>query len=378
LHRYVMGMSADTLEEAMGGYHHFPRWMWRNQTMRDFVLWLHDHNQKLPVEQRCGIFGMDVYSLHLSMEAVLAHLASEDPELAKKVAREYSCFDKFGDDAQNYGRLVNYGAAKGCRNAAVRALSLVSSEFIADYSRAAESQDLFTADETFIAQMNAEVVVAAEKYYTSMFDPEENSWNIRDTHFFKAFQRVREHFQTTRNASNMVLWAHNSHLGDARYTHLDGSRYTSGQELNIGQLLKESYGDACLLVGQLTNNGKVLASDDWGGKGRVKVVRDALNDSYEELFHVCVKKAESPDFALDLRVPEVEKVMISNGIRLERAIGVIYRPQTERLSHYYFCNIARQFDLLCFFDKTSAVEPLDRTTDLTGSSDEPETFPSGF
>jgi erythromycin esterase-like protein len=377
LHRYVTGMSKDTLDQAMGGYQHFPRWMWRNQTMRDFVQWLHDFNAEQLPAQRVGIFGMDVYSLHLSMSAVLAYLADEDPELAKKVAMDYSCFDKFGDDAQTYGQLVHYGAVPGCRNAAIRALHLVG-EHTATYTHSEEVDDLFAADDAFIAQINAEVVVDAEKYYTSMFAPEENSWNIRDTHFFDVVMKVQKHFQITRNASHMVLWAHNSHLGDARYTHLDASRFTSGRELNVGQLLKEKLGADCLNVGQLTHNGQVMASDDWGSRGYVKVVRIALNDSFEEILHACAKKADMPNFTLDLRTPAVTKAMANNGIRLERAIGVIYRPQTERLSHYFFCDLANQFDLMCFFDTSSALEPLDKERDLTGSTDEPETFPSGY
>ncbi len=272
LHRYVMGMSDMSLTEAMGGYQNFPRWMWRNETMKEFVQWLHDHNQQLPVAQRCGLLGLDVYSLHLSMDAVLSYLQKADPETAAIVAREYSCFDKFGDDAQTYGALVQRGKVQGCRNAAMRALSLMN-DHVADYVKSAQADDLFALDDAFIAQMNAEVVVSAEKYYTSM-----------------TFQKVREHFGDTRNAAHMVVWAHNSHLGDARYTHLDASRYTSGQELNIGQLLKEKYGADCLLVGQLTYSGRVLASDDWGGKGKVKVVRNALSDSFEDFFHTCSQK----------------------------------------------------------------------------------------
>jgi erythromycin esterase-like protein len=295
LHRFVIGMSPEsTIDEAMSGFLRFPRWMWRNETMKDFIQWLCDHNNKLPITQRCGIFGLDVYSLHLSMEAVVQHLESHDSETAALVRKDYSCFDKFGDDPQIYGMLVEKGLVSGCRNAAVHALQLVSGHVKEKCPQQQDDgqggDDVHLADEAFIAKMNAEVVVGAENYYISMFDATENSWNIRDTHFFNVFQKVHEHFQSTRDSANLVVWAHNSHLGDARYTHLDASRFTSGRELNLGQLLKQTYGEGCLLVGQLTNTGTVMAADDWGDAGQVKKVRSALPGSYEEFFQACAQK----------------------------------------------------------------------------------------
>lgn len=380
LHRYVTGMSDISLDEALGQFDRFPRWMWRNETMKEFLLWLHDRNMELPAAQRCGIFGLDVYSLHRSMEAVLTYLRANDPETAKAVEKDYSCFDKFGDDAQVYGRIVQMGVAQGCAKAATRALSLTQ-DSIDQYEKtervkSGQDNEIFVADDQLIARLNAEVVVDAEEYYRSMFNPKDNSWNIRDTHFYNTLKKVRAHLLITRKRDRVAVWAHNSHLGDARFTHLDASRYTAGQELNIGQLIKEKHESECILVGQLTNTGTVLAADDWDGPGKVKQVRGALPDSYEELFHAVAKKANLQSFAVDVRSSEVQKALQNNGIRLERAIGVIYRPQTERLSHYYFCDMTRQFDVLVFWESTSAVVPLDKQAPPTRA--EPETFPSGL
>lgn len=377
LHRYVMGMTEPGLsvDDAMAGlFLNFPRWMWRNETMKTFLKWLRGHNAELPVEKRCGIFGMDVYSLHLSMSEVLRYLQEHDPETAEIVANEYHCFDKFGDDAQVYGRLVTAGLSKGCREAALAAVNHIAEARSMPYTKSNLPEKIFAEDDNFIAQMNARVVVEAEKYYTSMFDPSLNSWNIRDTHFFNTMVAVREHLLRTRGNNRVVLWAHNSHLGDARHTHLDASARQS-KELNIGQLIKQSYEQESITVGQLTYKGTVMAAHDWGSKPKVKNVRKGLPNSHEEFFHKCAEKSATPNFSLDMRTNAMQKALQASGPRLQRAIGVIYRPQTERLSHYYFCDIPKQFDILCFWDVSSAVVPLDTMALFV---DEPETFPSGL
>ncbi len=215
---------------------------------------------------------------------------------------------------------------------------------------------------TYIAHMNAELVVDAEKYYTAMFNPEENSWNVRDRHFFRVLEKVLGHFERTRGHAQAVVWAHNSHIGDARFAHLDASRCISGgRDSSIGKLIKEHYRDVSLLVGMLTYHGDVMAADDWGGRPKKKMVRNALSCSYEELLKRLSERGNETDFFLDLRVQKAVNLLedASGGSRLERAIGVIYRPQTERMSHYYFSDVAKQFDLLCFIRRTKAVEPLD-------------------
>jgi len=377
LHRYVMGMTPsevplNDLYERL--FMNFPRWMWRNETMRDFILWLREWNATMQPAQRCGIFGLDVYSLHLSMSEVLKYLREHSPETAELVVREYSCFDKFGDDAQTYAQIVKMGLAKGCRDSVVSALKLVSERCAVPYSESKQGETLFAEDENFIAQMNARVIVDAERYYTSMFDPMENSWNIRDTHFFDTLVRVRAHLLQTRHSNRVAVWAYNSHLGDARYAHLDASS-RAVHELNIGELINEKYGEQSISVGQLTYTGTVMAAHDWGSNHKVKQVRKALPNSYEEFFHLVAEKTDNKNFTVDLRNQHVEKALRRGGHRLERAIGVIYRPQTERHSHYYFCDLAKQFDILCFFDETSAVKPLDK---MEVMADEPETFPSGL
>jgi erythromycin esterase-like protein len=304
----------------------------------------------------------------------VSFLERVDPPAAAEVRQAYACFDRFGDDPQRYGRcaaMARHG--EGCRGAAVRALTRVV-EKSAAYARVGDG--IHTRDAAFSNEMNARVVVDAEKYYRSMFEFNESSWNIRDKHFDDTLYRVRAHMKETRGSDKVVVWAHNSHLGDARATKTGATRPGQNAELNLGQLARESGGAAVVNVGQFTHSGTVTASDDWGEPHKTKQVRPALPGSYEELLHAAAAHANRETYALDLREPAVRAALAPPlSPRLERAIGVIYRPETERQSHYFPAFITRQFDVAVWHDTTRALPPLDAAEPQTP---EPETFPSGL
>jgi len=372
LHRFVTGlMPGMSVDDALEGFMRFPRWMWRNNVMRDFLLWLHDHNMQLPFSERCGIFGLDVYSLQKSMVAVVDYLRENDPEMAQKVRQYYACFDQFGADPELYGMMTSHGMSAGCYKEAVDALRLLQIYVSSHKPSPDMCAGVAEKDEIFIQEMNARVILSAETYYRAMFDPRRSSWNIRDTHFFETMEFVREHLMVTRGKNNVALWAHNSHLGNARFAKI-GSNY---KELNVGLLIKDKYPNDSVSIGQFTYSGTVMAASDWGGQHTTKTVTNALPDAIEEYLHVLARKSQQMNFALDLRPPQTKCVLQKRGPRLQRAIGVIYRPDTERQSHYYHAQIAPQFDIAVWFDKTRALRPLD---DMEGPCDEPETFPSGF
>ncbi len=335
--------------------------MWRNTVVRHFVRWLRAHNLRQPPERRTGMFGLDLYSLHASMQAVVAYLERVDPGNAAAVRERYACFDRFGDDPQRYGYATELQLGEDCRAAVHDALHRIAAQ-VESYAR---GDGVTAADEAFLTEANARVAADAENYYRTMFAWDASSWNVRDRHMDETLCRVREHLRATRGSDRVVVWAHNSHLGDARATSMG-----RGGEVNLGQLARERYGAEACSVGQFTFDGSVMAADDWGGPHRVMAVQPALPGSYEQLFHEV-----GPAFALDLRAPAVRQAL--GGERLERAIGVIYRPDTERRSHYFSADLAAQFDVAVHVDRTRALEPLDALERLAADGELPETFPTG-
>jgi erythromycin esterase-like protein len=384
LHRFVTCFSeSETIEQAMNGFSRFPTWMWKNYPMKTFLVWLREHNRNLKPEQRCGIFGVDLYSLHLSMHAVVDYLDKLDPLTAVSIEDFYSCFDKFGKDPQDYGMLVNTGpnfmARPDCRQAAVQALAA-----ICRHNKALKLHDVSDEltssvadqDEQFIAEINAQVVVAAEEYYRSMFGSKESTWEIRDTHFFACLEKVRAHLFATRNQNNrVVVWAHNSHLGDAKHVKLGQPRH----ELNLGELVKNKYGDKSISIGQFCYNGYVTAAHKWDGPHHTLQIRDALPDSWEEICHQVAHQSGNPHFMLDMRrgshCYQILETKLRNTPLLERAIGVIYAADTELRSHYFLAKVEKQFDISVFFDNTHELTPLDKVEPPTL---EMETYPFGL
>jgi erythromycin esterase-like protein len=341
-------------EEALGSFERFPTWMWRNEAMRDFVEWLAAWNREQPLDRRVGFYGIDLYSLHRSMQAVLDYLSREDPDAAARAKRRYGCFDHFGEDPQVYGQLAAYGVSAPCESAATQQLvDLLQSRLPDD-------------DRRYSAEQNARVVRNAEQYYRSMFRGRASSWNLRDTHMMETLNELVAHLEKDGEPAKVAVWAHNSHLGDARATAM-----ARGGELNLGQLVREQYGDEAFLLGFTTSEGSVTAADEWDAPPRKMRVRPPLEGSCERVF----RETGVPNFFLPLR-REVPPEEIAGNL-IQRAIGVIYRPETERMSHYFETRLAGQFDAVIHFDETHAVVPLD-VGPWHASDDAPDTFPSGL
>lgn len=365
INRYVRARSQDgEAVDALGDFQRFPAWMWRNADVLDFVGWLRGFNDEIASDERkVGFYGLDLYSLHASMAAVLDYLDHVDPEAAARARFRYSCFEDFGEDSQAYGYAATYGMTKSCEEEVVSQLIDLrrhANEYLQHDGRPA-------ADEQFYVEQNARLVKNAEQYYRSMFQRQASSWNLRDRHMTETLEALLAHFEPWEQRAKIVVWEHNSHLGDARATEMG----TSGQ-LNVGQLVRERHGRDALLVGFTTHHGTVTAATNWGGPAERKQVRPALEGSYEALFH-----KELPAQALLLLRGDGELATALRQPRLERAIGVIYRPESERISHYFKARLADQFDAVFHFDETRAVEPLERSTQWEGG-ETPETFPSGI
>jgi erythromycin esterase-like protein len=364
--RYVAGdVRVRRLDEALGGFERFPRWMWRNEAVRDFVQWLRAHTAaKASPDRAVGFFGLDLYSLRDSMHAVIDYLDGIDPAFAEEARKRYDCFDSLATDPQRYGYAARYGAIDGCEREAVRQLR----EMLSRSAELLQHDGPQSGDELFYAQQNARVVRDAERYYRSMFQADSSSWNLRDTHMADTLEALRRHLAARHGRpAKIVVWAHNSHVGDARATE-------PGEEgqLNLGQLVRQratALGETFLL-GFTTHSGTVTAAPDWDEPAHPRRVVPSHADSVERLLH---------DAALGIAyVPlrrELREAMSED--RLQRAIGVIYRPDTERVSHYFGARLAEQFDGVVHVDDTHAVVPLDAPTRWQRSSAE-ETYPSGL
>jgi erythromycin esterase-like protein len=361
VNRYVRGEGDDRdANSALGGFERFPTWMWRNTVVLDFVEWLKDTNSSRAPNDRAGFYGLDLYSLFNSMEAVIKYLESVDPEAARRARYRYSCFEHFGEDSQAYGYTASFDLSRSCEDEAINQL-------VEMQRRAMEYLNRSGGDDFFDAEQNARLVKNAEEYYRSMFRGRQSSWNLRDTHMVETIDALVSYLQRKGRPPKIVVWAHNSHLGDARATEM-GAR----GELNVGQLVRQKYGSDAVLVGFTTYTGTVTAATDWDDPGERKRVRPALPDSYELGFHA----TGLPCFFVNLRDGAKDGALLSKP-RLERAIGVIYRPETERVSHYFRADIPRQFDGVYHFDETRAVEPLE-VPERWHDVEPPETYPTGI
>jgi erythromycin esterase-like protein len=353
---FVRGASDDMMpEEALADFRRFPAWMWRNADVVKFVTWLRQWNDALPPgAPKVGFYGLDLYSLHTSMEAVVAYLDEVEPEAAGRARQRYACFDHFGHDPQVYAYTAGIGDAEPCEQEVVE--QLLELQRVA--AEAAARNGPIDDDRQFYAEQNARLVVNAEEYYRAVFRGGAESWNLRDRHMAETLDELTAHLERPEEPAKVAVWAHNSHVGDARATEL-GER----GELNVGQLVRTRHGRDALVVGFTTYTGTVTAASDWGGSAERKRVRPALNGSWEALFHEA-----------DVRRSLLDPSRFE-GRRLERAIGVVYRPATERLSHYFHARLADQFDAVVHLDETSAVEPLEVTSEWE-AGELPETYPS--
>lgn len=369
VNRYVRGLGDDhSADEALSGFERFPAWMWRNVVVRDFVDWLHAHNRhrRSADQDQTGFYGLDLYSLHRSIQKVISYLDTVDPAAAERARTRYACFDHASaDDGQAYGFGAAFGAGPSCEREVISQLvDLQRNAFTY-----AQQDGQIAADELFDALRNAQTVRNAEAYYRTMFSGRVTSWNLRDQHMAQTLDALLAHLDRSSSTSpaRIVVWAHNSHVGDARATEVHGD----GQ-LTLGQLVRQRYGAAVRLIGLSTYTGTVTAASEWGGPAERKVVRPALNGSIEELFHETGRKT-----FLVSTLAGSEATGPLGAVRLGRAIGVIYQPATERQSHYFHVRPADQFDAIIHIDQTRALEPLE-TTSLWIAGQTSETYPTGL
>lgn len=353
--QYIHSKPQDPLLEETP-FTRFPTWMWANHSVLEFSHWLKSYNDAVSdTGRKIGFYGLDLYSLSSSIEAVLNYLQAVDPETAEVARMRYGCLTPWASDPGMYGQVAITRQFRECEKDVLATLQDLLEKRL-DYT-------LADGEKFFDAAQNARLVADAERYYRTMYYAENNSWNQRDQHMFDTLQSVLE-FKGSE--SKAVIWEHNSHIGDARATQM-----SARGEFNIGQLCRQKYGDAAYLIGFGTDHGTVAAASEWGGPMEVKVVQPAHIDSYERVCH----EVATDNFLLPLRDPlqllTRKKLLVE---RLERAIGVIYRPETELQSHYFFASLPRQFDEFVWFDESQAVVPLSRET----RKGMPDTFPFGL
>ncbi|MFL6756030.1 MAG: protein-L-isoaspartate(D-aspartate) O-methyltransferase [Sphingomicrobium sp.] len=350
----------DPREGEEKAFARFPTWMWRNREFDNFVRWLHGHNRGRAPDEMAGLFGLDLYNLSASMRAVIDYLESVDPKLAAEARERYQCLAPFSRDPAQYGRLAMSAGYAFCRDEVVAMLK----ELLGKRLELA-AQD---GEEWLDASANARLVKNAEAYYRVMYEGSEESWNLRDTHMFETLCALLD---ARGPESKAIVWAHNSHIGDARFTEMGIVR----GELNIGQLVKERFGEEARCIGFGTHTGTVAAADDWDSPMRIKRINPSLDESYERLSH----DSGVPRFLLDLREGMYRMVYAKLlEPQLERFIGVIYRPETERWSHYSQAILPNQFDAWVWFDETEAVTPLPGENRPGEQASADETWPFGL
>jgi erythromycin esterase-like protein len=353
--RWAQGRPGDArVDQALGGFRRFPTWMWRNTPVIEFLSWLRAHNagKRAPAV----LHGMDLYSLYASMDAVVRYLARRDPQAAERARARYACFEMPGREADHdYGHAVRFGSMEPCEEQAVEQL-------IELRERAAGARD----PDLFSAEQNARLARNAEAYYRAMFGSRISSWNLRDRHMHETIEAISAWLMRRDGYARLVVWAHNSHLGDARATEM-----SEAGELNLGQLLRERHGREALLVGFTTCEGTVTAAHHWGAMPESMSIRPALPGSVEEVFHdVALPRFFLPLAGAGEALGQLREPM------LERAIGVVYRPGTERQSHYFEARLAAQFDAVLHVDRSRAVVPLERPQLWT--AEPPDTYPSAL
>ncbi|MBW3635156.1 MAG: erythromycin esterase family protein [Armatimonadetes bacterium] len=341
VNQYVRGQGRDaSAEGVLSSFTRFPRWMWRNTVVRDLTEWMRRHNASLPPgTTRAGFYGMDLYSLPRSSDAVVQHLQALDAPAATRARTRYGGFAAFRTQPERYGVAALTDASASQERAAREQFEELQRAYNAAQSR---------KDEWFSALQNARVVKNAEEYYRVSYRGGESSWNLRDRHMADTLDALLAHLGTPSKPAKVVVWAHNSHVGDARYTSMGESG-----ELNVGQLMRQRHPSSTFLLGFTTYSGTAMAATEWDAPGQVQRVRPALPGSFGALFHDTGVK----NFLLPLRGKN-ELVLSKSEPRLERAIGVVYLPQTERQSHYFEARMSKQFDAVIHLDLTNAVTPL--------------------
>lgn len=362
VHRYIRGHGTDrTPEDALGSFTRFPRWMWRNTDVRDFVSWLRLN------APRVGFYGLDLYNLHASMEVVLGYLEEVDPQAGKRARARYASFEHFASDTNAYDHPAGLGLAPSCEHEVTEQL-LEMEEWTLELARRRASENGADDELLFDVVQNARLVKNAEDYYRSVLKGSVAAWNLRARHMADTLAAIVQHLdQQLGRRCKIVVWGHNAHLGDARATQLSAEG-----ELNLGQIVRERYGPDAFLVGFTTYEGTVTSAIDWGEKPLRMALRPAISGSHELMLHSFVEKMGVDDvlFLADdsRRLPHALRKE-----RSERTVGVVY--QTERHSQWFRARLGDQFDAVIHIDRTSAVEPLDPPTDERVKDELPETYP---
>jgi erythromycin esterase-like protein len=369
VNRYVRGQGEDgDADAALSGFQRFPNWMWRNTDVLAFVEWLRGHNRQKDqgAANKVGFYGLDLYSMFTSIGEVLDYLDKVDPKAAKVARERYACFDHYAEDSQHYGYTASLSLSESCEQGVIEQLHQLQRRS-AEYMQTEHLRKEAAEEAFFHAQQNARLVKNAEEYYRTMFRGRVSSWNLRDSHMAETLDALARHLSKDGEPARIVVWEHNSHIGDARATEVGEQG-----EWNVGELARKAYDGDTRLIGFSTYEGTVTAASEWDAPAEHKRVRPGMAGSYEELLH----KTGIPRFLLPLREEgPARDAMLQR--RLERAIGVIYQPRTERHSHYFSAQMARQFDAVIHIDRTTAVEPLDPGGGWH-SEEPPETYPGGF
>ncbi|AXG06390.1 erythromycin esterase family protein [Haloplanus rubicundus] len=353
INRYVKGLpeSPETIRDALEAFERWPTWMWANWETLEFLDWLERHNQRLPEDDRIGFYGLDVYSLFESMDAVVDYLEDVDPDAAAEAKAAYRCFEPYGEDAQEYARALQM-VPETCEDEVVELLTRLREQVAAyDHSR----------DDYFNAEQNALVAKNAEQYYREMVRGEVDSWNIRDRHMVETLERLQKHHGSD---SKGIVWAHNTHIGDARATDMEARG-----RLNVGQLVREHEGSADVaLIGMGSHQGTVIAADSWGARLEEMTVPPAQEGSYEHVF----ERAGGGDcFLVTGELSDDSPLTRPRG---HRAIGVVYHPAHEA-GNYVPTVLPDRYDAFIYLDETSALHPLDVHADIEAI---PDLYPWGF
>jgi len=363
VNRYVKSYptSGANAFEVLHAFDRWPTWMWANREIVDLAEWMRRYNdqRRVPDERKVGFYGLDVYSLWDSMRVVVDYLESKDPQLAAGARRAYRCFEPYGEDEQEYAR-ATYLVPTSCEDEAVSVLRELR-------QRSPEYSD-DGRESYFNAEQNAFVAKNAELYYRTMVRGGSQSWNVRDHHMVDTLDRLMAHHQHYNPEARAIIWEHNTHVGDARFTNM-----ASAGMVNVGQLVRQAHGgDGVVIVGFGSHHGTVIAGDEWGAPMKRMRVPEARSGSWEDYMHEAIGDRASAllvfEDADDGGIPELDEPLA------HRAIGVVYEPSHERWGNYVPTLIARRYDAFIFIDETRALSPLHMPVKV---GEVPETFPSG-
>jgi erythromycin esterase-like protein len=359
VNRFVRGESDDKDSiQSLSGFERFPSWMWRNADVALFVEWLRNYNHSRPVGEHAGFYGLDLYSLNSSMRQVLKCLDPVDPEAAFRVRARHACFDRSSGEASRHSYAATATLSSAIQNDLVTQLT----ERLRRAPEQLRKEGVLLVDECFFEEENPALMAQAEEYYSTLFLGRVDAWNMRETHLAATLTNLIEFLGRTRPNPRVVVWAHNTHAGDSRATEMGGH-----QELSLGQFARDRFGSAATLVGFTTHTGLVTAASVWGGPSQRHDVVPSIAGSYERLFH----ETELGDFIAPFKLDaELSAALISG--RLERGIGAVYTPESERKSHYFHARLPDQFDFVVHLNETSAVQPLDAPgmAEFSGELDE--------